>query len=31
MKKAVSETYYGRNQQELQIFKANLKNHFDIY
>ena len=31
MKKAVSETYHSRNQQELQIFEANLKNHFDIH
>ena len=31
MKKAVLETYYSRNQQELQIFKANLKNHFNIH
>lgn len=30
-KKAVSETYHGRNQRELQIFEANLKNHFDIH
>ena len=30
-KKAVSETYHSRNQHELQIFKANLKNHFDIH
>ena len=31
MKKAVSETYHSRNQCELQIFEANLKNHFDIH
>ena len=31
MKKAALETYYGRNQWELQIFEANLKNHFDIH
>ena len=31
IKKAVSETYYSRNQQELQIFETNLKNYFDIY
>ena len=31
IKKAVLETYYSRNQQELQIFEANLKNHFDIH
>ena len=30
-KKTVSETYHSRNQQELQIFEANLKNHFDIH
>ena len=26
-----TETYHGRNQCELQIFEANLKNHFDIH
>ena len=31
IKKAVLETYYGRNQCKLQIFEANLKNHFDIH
>ena len=31
MKKAVSETYHSKNQHELQIFEANLKNHFDIH
>lgn len=30
-KKAVSETYQGRTQRELQIFEANLENHFDIH
>ena len=30
-KKAVSETYHSRNQHKLQIFEANLKNHFNIY
>ena len=31
MKKAVLQTYQDKNQHELQIFEANLKNHFDIY
>ena len=31
IKKAVLKTYYSRNQWELQIFEANLKNHFDIH
>ena len=30
-KKAVSETYYSRNQHKLQIFETNLKNHFNIH
>lgn len=30
-KKAVLETYWGKSHHKLQIFKANLKNHFEIH
>lgn len=31
IKKAVLETYQGKNYHKLQIFEVNLKNHFEIH